>query len=84
MPHPPADLRWTYAGTVPYLLAWEQQKQLREQRIQDQIPDTLLLLEHPPTITLGRLRGEQSLRQGNTALAAHGVAVIPAAQIGAA
>ncbi|MCK6511469.1 lipoyl(octanoyl) transferase LipB [Myxococcota bacterium] len=76
MPHPPADLRWTYAGTVPYLLAWEHQKQLREQRIQGQIPDTLLLLEHPPTITLGRLRGEQSLRQDNTALAAQGVSVI--------
>ncbi len=76
MTAPSEILRWTYAGTLPYLLAWEHQKQLREQRIQGQIPDTLLLLEHPPTITLGRLRGEQSLRQDTETLASQGVSVI--------
>lgn len=41
-------------GVVPYAEAWELQKQLVAQRRADQIPDTLLLLEHPPTYTVGR------------------------------
>ena len=41
-------------GLVPYGVAHDLQRQLVEQRKLDQIPDTLLLLEHPPVITLGR------------------------------
>lgn len=41
-------------GIVPYCEAWEMQKVLVEERRAGKIPDTLLLLEHPPTITLGR------------------------------
>jgi lipoyl(octanoyl) transferase len=43
------------AGTVPYeeALAW--QRQLAEDRIAGRLPtDVLLLLEHPPVVTLGR------------------------------
>jgi lipoate-protein ligase B len=43
------------AGTVPYRegLAW--QRQLAEDRIAGRLPhDVLLLLEHPPVVTLGR------------------------------
>lgn len=54
-------LQWCYLGQVPYETSWQWQKILREQRIAGTIPDTLLLLEHPPTITLGRLRGEESV-----------------------
>lgn len=45
------EARWL--GTVPYAEALELQKQLVEQRKLDSIPDQLLLLEHPPVITLG-------------------------------
>ncbi|NBO66025.1 MAG: lipoyl(octanoyl) transferase LipB [Acidobacteria bacterium] len=41
-------------GLVPYGVAHELQRTLVEQRKRDDIPDTLLLLEHPPVITLGR------------------------------
>lgn len=41
-------------GTVPYAAAWDLQKHLVAERRLGSIPDTLLLLEHPPTITLGR------------------------------
>lgn len=41
-------------GVVPYGEAWELQKRLVAQRRAGQIPDTLLLLEHPPTYTIGR------------------------------
>jgi lipoyl(octanoyl) transferase len=40
-------------GLVPYMEAWALQKQLAQQRAAEQIPDTLLLLEHPHTYTLG-------------------------------
>jgi lipoyl(octanoyl) transferase len=40
-------------GLVPYAEALELQARLVEQRRADQIEDQLLLLEHPPVITLG-------------------------------
>lgn len=39
---------------LPYADVWQWQKQLVETRIQGQIPDVLLLGEHPPVYTLGR------------------------------
>jgi len=39
---------------LPYPEAVLLQKRLVEDRIADRIPDTILLLEHPPVITLGR------------------------------
>ncbi len=41
-------------GLVPYAIAWEWQRALVSQRKQSpSLPDTLLLLEHPPVYTLG-------------------------------
>ena len=41
-------------GCVPYGEALALQEQLVAERRQGHCPDTLLLLEHPPTVTLGR------------------------------
>src|SRR5436305_1957370 len=41
-------------GLVPYGEALALQQELSERRQADQVPDTLLLLEHPPTYTRGR------------------------------
>jgi lipoyl(octanoyl) transferase len=41
-------------GETPYLDAWELQRSLAGAVSQGAIPDTILLLEHPPVITLGR------------------------------
>ena len=41
-------------GTVDYREALELQRSLAAQVGRGEIPDTVLLLEHPPTITLGR------------------------------
>jgi lipoate-protein ligase B len=49
---PPLHIR--RLGLVPYAEAWELQKTLAAQRAAGTIPDTLLLLEHPHTYTLGR------------------------------
>lgn len=48
-------------GVVPYADAVDLQKQLVDRRKADEIPDQLLLLEHPPVITLGvKSRGDRS------------------------
>jgi len=41
-------------GVVEYREAWELQRRLHHHRVEGKIPDLLLLLEHPPTITIGR------------------------------
>jgi lipoyl(octanoyl) transferase len=41
-------------GQTPYLEAWELQRSLAGAVSQGAIPDTIVLLEHPPVITLGR------------------------------
>lgn len=47
------------AGLVEYLPAWDLQRALVAARRQGAIPDLLLLVEHPPTYTIGR-RGSRS------------------------
>jgi lipoate-protein ligase B len=47
-------LRVVDLGTIAYAEAVLLQDALVEERLNDAIPDTLLLLEHPPVITLGR------------------------------
>jgi lipoyl(octanoyl) transferase len=41
-------------GETPYLEAWELQRSLAGAVSQGAIPDTVVMLEHPPVITLGR------------------------------
>ncbi len=41
-------------GQIEYVKALELQVSLREKRMSGNIPDTLVLLEHPPVITIGR------------------------------
>jgi lipoyl(octanoyl) transferase len=41
-------------GLTPYLEAWELQRALAGAVSQGAIPDTIVMLEHPPVITLGR------------------------------
>jgi lipoate-protein ligase B len=46
-------------GLVTYEKAWDLQHQLWSRRVEEELPDLLLLLEHPHVITLGR-RGNRS------------------------
>jgi len=43
-----------WAGQVPYLAAWDRQRELHARRVEDAIPDTVLLLEHEPVYTAGK------------------------------
>jgi len=45
-------------GQVPYREAWDLQRSLAGAVSQGAIPDTVLLLEHPPVVTLGRRTDE--------------------------
>ena len=46
------DMVW--ADRVPYLAAWNRQRELHAARVADEIPDTVLLLEHDPIYTAGK------------------------------
>ena len=48
-------------GPTPYLEAWELQRSLAAAVSQGAIPDTVVLLEHPPVVTLGRRTAEEEL-----------------------
>jgi lipoyl(octanoyl) transferase len=48
-------------GLVPYEEAWELQRSLAGAVSRGAIPDTILLLEHPPTVTTGRRTEEGEL-----------------------
>ena len=48
-------------GIVDYKVAWDLQHKLFEQRGKDEIEDTLLLLEHPNTYTLGKVADKNNL-----------------------
>jgi lipoyl(octanoyl) transferase len=48
------ELQVIRAGTVPYEDAWAWQRELHAQRVAGEIPDTVLLLEHPSVYTAGK------------------------------
>jgi lipoyl(octanoyl) transferase len=48
-------------GQTPYLDAWDLQRSLAAAVSQGAIPDTVVLLEHPPVITMGRRTDEGEL-----------------------
>ena len=62
-------------GRVPYGQAWEMQRALVQQRKAGETGDTLLLLEHPPVITLGRNARREHLLTPPERLAALGIEV---------
>lgn len=64
-------------GIVPYADALELQRKLHAQRVAGAIPDTLLLLEHPPVITLGKAFHPEHLRYAREFYAQHGIELHP-------
>jgi len=62
------------AGRLPYGAALALQEELLERR-REEDADTLLLLEHPPVVTLGRGADEANLLFSQTELARRGIAL---------
>jgi lipoate-protein ligase B len=68
---------WTVrAGTVGYRLAWAWQRVLVERRAAGEIPDTVLLLEHPHVYTIGKRGSDGDVLASPEALAAQGAEVV--------
>jgi lipoate-protein ligase B len=74
-PSPMPDLWVCHLGTLAYLDALAIQEQLRERMLAGALPDTLLLLEHPPTYTRGRRSGAEDLPLGEDFYRAKGIEV---------
>lgn len=63
-------------GTVPYREALELQSQLQLARIDDAVPDTILIMEHPPVITLGIRKEHNRLLDSMESLRSRGIDVV--------
>ena len=66
----------SWLGRVDYREALELQKRLVTDRAEGRIADQLLLLEHPPVLTLGRTADPSHIRVDAATLAARGIEVV--------
>jgi lipoyl(octanoyl) transferase len=64
------------AGLVPYRRAWAWQRALVERRVAGEVPDTVLLLEHPHVYTIGRRGSDGDVLVSPEWLAAQGAEVV--------
>jgi lipoyl(octanoyl) transferase len=70
------DLWACHLGRVEYREASALQERLRTARLEDAIPDVLLLLEHPAVYTLGRRSGDADLPMGEDWYLSQGIDVV--------
>lgn len=61
----PSALTASWLGRVEYSAAWSWQQELFLARLDGEIGDSLMLLEHPPTYTLGRRGTKEDLVYGD-------------------
>jgi lipoate-protein ligase B len=71
-----AELLLLNCGTVPYREAWDLQLRLAERRGAGEIPDVLMLLEHPPVYSRGRRTRPEELPMGDAWYEAQGIEVL--------
>jgi len=62
-------------GLVDYNSAWELQTKLLSKRVKNEIEDTLILVEHPHTYTLGKVADKENLITNEEQLNALGISV---------
>ena len=70
-----AELWVSHLGQVPYQEALELQQGLRERRAAGELPDLLLVLEHPPVYTKGKRTEPGDLPMGEDWYRAQGIEV---------
>src|SRR5437764_13921838 len=68
-------IEYVYLGRVAYDHALRLQAELVELRYQGRVGNVLLLLEHPPVLTLGRNANRANVLASDAMLAARGVAL---------
>ncbi len=62
-------------GLIEYSQAYHLQKELLRQRANDEVADVLLLMEHPPTITMGKSGKPENILASQAQLAKEGVSL---------
>jgi lipoyl(octanoyl) transferase len=70
------DLWVCHLGRVEYREATALQERLRERVIAGELPDLMLLLEHPPVYTLGRRSGDGDLPFGEDFYRERGIDIV--------
>src|SRR5918992_1289512 len=70
------ELRTEWLGRLDYRAALARQHELVAARAEGSVPDTLLLLEHDPVLTLGRQADPGHVRAGAMELARRGIELI--------
>jgi lipoyl(octanoyl) transferase len=78
----PGSAEWRWLGRVPFAETAALQERLREDVLADRGPETLLLCEHDPVITLGRSARAEHVLASADDLARRGVVVHPASRGG--
>jgi lipoate-protein ligase B len=63
-------------GLIDYAAAYTLQKRLHRNRMNGEIPDTLLLLEHPPTLTIGRSGSMENVLVSENRLEQEGIGLV--------
>jgi lipoyl(octanoyl) transferase len=75
-PSRPSDLWVCHLGSVPYADGVAIQERIRARRLAEELPDTLLLLEHPPVYTRGRRSADGELALGERFYREQGIGVV--------
>jgi lipoyl(octanoyl) transferase len=70
-----AMIQYLYLGRVPYDEALRLQSELVEARLQGRVGNVLLLLEHPPVLTLGRNAHRSNILASDELLASRGFTI---------
>jgi lipoyl(octanoyl) transferase len=78
----PTSGQWRWLGRVPFAETVELQERLRDDVLTGHAPETLLLCEHDPVITLGRSARAEHVLASADELARRGVAVHAASRGG--
>jgi lipoate-protein ligase B len=73
--HPQIRVAWL-PGLRPYGATWDLQRKIHAERLASLRPDTLLLLEHEPVVTIGRNAGDEGLLVSATGLRARGIDLV--------
>ena len=71
------ELRVCTLGTVSYREGLVLQADIRAKRQAEKVPDTLLLLEHPPVYTRGRRASDNELALGEDFYRERGIEIVP-------
>jgi len=62
------DCRWWDAGRLSYADGLALQKETVRRRVAKEIPDSLILVEHPPVITMGKMSKPEHVLPHNSAV----------------